>query len=72
MRCLGVPSRCVSTFDAAHDTDENLTVDIYLNERGEKLNSLSFDSVWYCQMELTLPTRCAALQCPISQSQQFL
>ncbi|NXL75612.1 TGM4 glutamyltransferase, partial [Leptocoma aspasia] len=46
MRCLGVPSRCVSTFDAAHDTEDNLTVDIYLNEKGEKLNSLSFDSVW--------------------------
>ncbi|NXD19443.1 TGM4 glutamyltransferase, partial [Spelaeornis formosus] len=46
MRCLGVPSRCVSTFDSAHDTDENLRVDVYLNERGEKLNSLSLDSVW--------------------------
>ncbi|NXI86225.1 TGM4 glutamyltransferase, partial [Rhipidura dahli] len=46
MRCLGVPSRCVSTFEAAHDTEDNLTVDVYVNERGEKLNSLSFDSVW--------------------------
>ncbi|NXU42957.1 TGM4 glutamyltransferase, partial [Drymodes brunneopygia] len=46
MRCLGVPCRCVSTFDSAHDTEENLRVDIYLNEKGEKLNSLTFDSVW--------------------------
>ncbi|NWV31401.1 TGM4 glutamyltransferase, partial [Grantiella picta] len=46
MRCLGVPSRCVSTFNAAHDTDENLRVDVYVNEKGEKLNSLSLDSVW--------------------------
>ncbi|NWV29464.1 TGM4 glutamyltransferase, partial [Origma solitaria] len=46
MRCLGVPSRCVSTFNAAHDTDENLRLDIYLNERGEKLNSLTLDSTW--------------------------
>ncbi|NWV11389.1 TGM4 glutamyltransferase, partial [Ptilonorhynchus violaceus] len=46
MRCLGVPSRCVSTFNAAHDTEENLRVDVYLNEKGEKLNSLSLDSVW--------------------------
>ncbi|NWV79843.1 TGM4 glutamyltransferase, partial [Dasyornis broadbenti] len=46
MRCLGVPSRCVSTFEAAHDTDENLRLDVYLNEKGEKLNSLSLDSTW--------------------------
>ncbi|KAM6141246.1 LOW QUALITY PROTEIN: protein-glutamine gamma-glutamyltransferase 4 [Phoenicopterus ruber ruber] len=46
MRCLGIPSRCVSNFNSAHDTEENLRVDIYLNERGEKLNSMSVDSVW--------------------------
>ncbi|KFQ76981.1 Protein-glutamine gamma-glutamyltransferase 4, partial [Phaethon lepturus] len=46
MRCLGIPSRCVSNFSSAHDTEENLTVDIYLNESGEKLNSMSLDSVW--------------------------
>ncbi|NXP52283.1 TGM4 glutamyltransferase, partial [Heliornis fulica] len=46
MRCLGIPSRCVSNFNSAHDTEENLRVDIYLNELGEKLNSLSFDSIW--------------------------
>ncbi|NXT38866.1 TGM4 glutamyltransferase, partial [Pelecanoides urinatrix] len=46
MRCLGIPSRCVSNFNSAHDTEENLRIDIYLNEFGEKLNSLSFDSVW--------------------------
>ncbi|NXU11896.1 TGM4 glutamyltransferase, partial [Pardalotus punctatus] len=46
MRCLGVPARCVSTFNAAHDTDENLRLDVYLNEKGEKLNSLSLDSTW--------------------------
>ncbi|XP_010153209.1 PREDICTED: protein-glutamine gamma-glutamyltransferase 4 [Eurypyga helias] len=46
MRCLGIPSRCVSNFNSAHDTEENLTVDIYLNEYGEKLDSMSFDSIW--------------------------
>ncbi|XP_029865471.1 protein-glutamine gamma-glutamyltransferase 4 [Aquila chrysaetos chrysaetos] len=46
MRCLGIPSRCVSNFNSAHDTEENLRVDIYLNEFGEKLNRMSFDSIW--------------------------
>ncbi|KAF2983916.1 hypothetical protein EK904_005275, partial [Melospiza melodia maxima] len=40
------PVRYGHTFDSAHDTEENLRVDVYLNEKGEKLNSLSFDSVW--------------------------
>ncbi|NWX47930.1 TGM4 glutamyltransferase, partial [Steatornis caripensis] len=46
MRCLGIPSRCVTNFNSAHDTDENLRVDIYVNESGEKLNRMSLDSVW--------------------------
>ncbi|XP_062424467.1 protein-glutamine gamma-glutamyltransferase 4 [Rhea pennata] len=46
MRCLGIPARSVSNFDSAHDTQEDLRVDIYLNENGEQLNNLSFDSVW--------------------------
>ncbi|KFO09773.1 Protein-glutamine gamma-glutamyltransferase 4, partial [Balearica regulorum gibbericeps] len=46
MRCLGIPSRCVSNFNSAHDTEENLRVDIYLNELGEKLNWMSLDSIW--------------------------
>ncbi|NWR77069.1 TGM4 glutamyltransferase, partial [Centropus unirufus] len=46
MRCLGIPCRCVSNFNSAHDTNDNLRVDIYLNASGEPLTSMSFDSVW--------------------------
>ncbi|NXX53169.1 TGM4 glutamyltransferase, partial [Scopus umbretta] len=46
MRCLGIPSRCVSNFNSAHDTEENLKVDVYLNEFGEMLDSKSVDSIW--------------------------
>ncbi|CAM5111712.1 unnamed protein product [Natator depressus] len=46
MRCLGIPARSVSNFASAHDTEENLKVDIYLNERGEKLDDMTSDSVW--------------------------
>ncbi|NXG17956.1 TGM4 glutamyltransferase, partial [Grallaria varia] len=46
MRCLGVPSRCVSNFNSAHDTEDNLRLDTYLNEAGEKMSWMSLDSVW--------------------------
>uniref|UniRef100_A0A674JWN6 Protein-glutamine gamma-glutamyltransferase 4 n=1 Tax=Terrapene triunguis TaxID=2587831 RepID=A0A674JWN6_9SAUR len=46
MRCLGIPARSVTNFASAHDTEENLKVDIYLNEKGEKLNDMTSDSVW--------------------------
>nr|XP_013806247.1 PREDICTED: protein-glutamine gamma-glutamyltransferase 4 [Apteryx mantelli mantelli] len=46
MRCLGIPARSVSNFDSAHDTQEDLRVDIYVNEHGEPLKKLSFDSIW--------------------------
>nr|XP_008113740.1 PREDICTED: protein-glutamine gamma-glutamyltransferase 4 [Anolis carolinensis] len=46
MRCLGIPARSVTNFASAHDTEENLKVDVFLNEKGEKLNNLTKDSVW--------------------------
>nr|XP_006116476.1 protein-glutamine gamma-glutamyltransferase 4 [Pelodiscus sinensis] len=46
MRCLGIPARSVTNFASAHDTEENLKVDIYLNEKGEKLDKMTSDSVW--------------------------
>ncbi|XP_062978938.1 protein-glutamine gamma-glutamyltransferase 4 [Elgaria multicarinata webbii] len=46
MRSLGIPGRSVTNFASAHDTEQNLRVDVYLNEKGEKLNSLTRDSVW--------------------------
>uniref|UniRef100_A0A8D0L7K0 Transglutaminase 4 n=1 Tax=Sphenodon punctatus TaxID=8508 RepID=A0A8D0L7K0_SPHPU len=46
MRCLWIPARSVSNFASAHDTEENLRVDIYLNENGEKVDNLTRDSIW--------------------------
>ncbi|XP_015678362.1 protein-glutamine gamma-glutamyltransferase 4 [Protobothrops mucrosquamatus] len=46
MRCLGIPCRSISNFASAHDTEENLKVDIYLDEKGRKIDSLTNDSVW--------------------------
>uniref|UniRef100_A0A2K6U7L3 Protein-glutamine gamma-glutamyltransferase 4 n=1 Tax=Saimiri boliviensis boliviensis TaxID=39432 RepID=A0A2K6U7L3_SAIBB len=46
LRALGVPARSVTAFNSAHDTEKNLTVDMYVNEKGEKLSNRSYDSVW--------------------------
>ncbi|XP_060914093.1 protein-glutamine gamma-glutamyltransferase 5-like isoform X2 [Labrus mixtus] len=45
MRVLGIPSRVVTVFNAAHDGDGSLSVEEYYTSTGEKLN-LSKDSVW--------------------------
>uniref|UniRef100_A0A8C5M8I8 Protein-glutamine gamma-glutamyltransferase 4 n=1 Tax=Leptobrachium leishanense TaxID=445787 RepID=A0A8C5M8I8_9ANUR len=46
MRCIGIPARCVTNFASAHDTEENLKIDIYMNENGEKLEDWTSDSIW--------------------------
>ncbi|KAM4562554.1 protein-glutamine gamma-glutamyltransferase 5-like [Odontesthes bonariensis] len=45
MRVLGIPSRVVTVFNAAHDSDANTTIEEYYTSTGEKLN-LSNDSIW--------------------------
>lgn len=45
MRVMGIPSRVVTVFNAAHDSDGNSIIEEYYTATGEKL-SLSKDSVW--------------------------
>ncbi|XP_069504412.1 protein-glutamine gamma-glutamyltransferase 4 [Ambystoma mexicanum] len=46
LRCLGIPARSVTNFASAHDTEDNLKVDIYIDEKGQKLDDWTSDSVW--------------------------
>lgn len=45
-RALGIPCRSITNFVSAHDTDDTLTVDIYLDEEGNQADELNRDSIW--------------------------
>ncbi|CAN9511871.1 unnamed protein product [Ophioblennius macclurei] len=45
MRVLGIPCRVVTNFNSAHDTNNNLVIEEFYSETGQKLN-YSQDSIW--------------------------
>ncbi|NXK11672.1 TGM2 glutamyltransferase, partial [Herpetotheres cachinnans] len=51
MRCLGIPSRVVTNYSSAHDTNGNLVIDRYLNETGDLQHSK--EKIWnfHCWIE---------------------
>lgn len=44
-RALGIPTRSVTNFESAHDTDASMTIDFHWNEEDEPIDKMN-DSVW--------------------------
>lgn len=45
-RALGIPCRVVTNYSSAHDTNSNLVIEHYINEKGET-DSSTRDMIWY-------------------------
>lgn len=45
LRCLGIPTRVVTNYNSAHDTNGNLIIEQYLDENG-KLQRGNRDMIW--------------------------
>ncbi|KAJ8271918.1 hypothetical protein COCON_G00107770 [Conger conger] len=53
LRCLGIPTRCITNYSSAHDTDANLAIDCWFNEDLENVSTGRRDTVWnyHCWVE---------------------
>ncbi|XP_042631268.1 protein-glutamine gamma-glutamyltransferase 2-like isoform X2 [Cyprinus carpio] len=53
LRCLGIPTRCITNYSSAHDTDANVSVDYLFNDQLESVSEGRKDSIWnyHCWVE---------------------
>ncbi|XP_059154439.1 hemocyte protein-glutamine gamma-glutamyltransferase-like [Physella acuta] len=45
-RALGIPTRCVTNYLSAHDTDGSITVDVHFTADGQRDKNSNKDSIW--------------------------
>lgn len=45
-RCVGIPSRIITNYSSAHDTQASLTVDYFVDDDGKIMEEMNSDSIW--------------------------
>ncbi|KAF7278342.1 hypothetical protein GWI33_008557 [Rhynchophorus ferrugineus] len=45
-RALGLPTRTITNFSSAHDTQNSLTIDYFTDDEGVAINNMNSDSIW--------------------------
>lgn len=43
---MGIPSRVITNYSSAHDTQSSLTVDYFMTDKGEIMTEMNSDSIW--------------------------
>lgn len=45
-RAIGIPARTITNYSSAHDTQSSLTVDYFMDDKGNIMEELNSDSIW--------------------------
>lgn len=45
-RAIGIPSRIVTNYSSAHDTQASMTVDYFVDDEGKIMEEMNSDSIW--------------------------
>lgn len=46
LRALGMPCRTITNLPSAHDTDKNLSIDVFLDKNMVPISGMNMDSIW--------------------------